>query len=499
MGSDAKVKTNRLPRIAVIGAGMSGILTAIKLQEDGITDFTVYEKADRLGGTWRENTYPGLSCDVPSHMYRYSFEPNPEWSYRFSPGSEIQAYFEAVAKKYNVESFIKFNSEITRAAYRGGKWHLQTSAEASAEDDGETVDVVDIIISAAGVLHHPVYPDIAGLDDFAGTVFHSARWNHDAPLDGKRIGIVGTGSTAVQITADIVSRVAHLSLFQRTAQWIFPQENPAFSEDEKNLFRSQPQAMDDLHASLTRLFADTFGRAVIGDKEQMKRVEDACLANLEDNVRDPGLKARLTPDYQAACKRLIVSDGFYDAIQQPNAELVTTPIDRVEAGGVRTRDGRLHELDVLVLATGFDGHSFMRPMDLIGKGGVDLKDVWAETTQAHRSISIPGFPNFFMLVGPNSPIGNFSLIDISERQLGYIMQLIELWRGGAVNEIAAKQDAADRFNAALKEAMKDTVWVTGCQSWYLDKNGNPAMWPFSFDRFCDDMAAPNLEEYELVS
>ncbi|MDA1097341.1 MAG: NAD(P)/FAD-dependent oxidoreductase [Proteobacteria bacterium] len=491
LNSDAGRTTRRSPRIAVIGGGMSGILTAIKLQAAGITDFTVYEKADRLGGTWRENTYPGLSCDVPSHMYRYSFAPNAEWSHRFSPGAEIQAYFESVAKQYNVESFVSFNSEITRAAYRDGKWHLEIG--------GEEIDVVDIVISATGVLHHPVYPDIAGLDDFAGAVFHSARWNHEAPLDGKRIGIVGTGSTAVQITADIVHRAKHLSLFQRTAQWIFPQENPAFSEQEKEVFRHQPQAMDDLHASLTRLFADTFGRAVIGDKAQMQRVEDACLANLEDNVRDPELKARLTPDYQAACKRLIVSDGFYEAIQQPNAELVTAPIERVEAAGLRTGDGRLHELDVLVLATGFDGHSFMRPMALIGKDGVDLKDVWAEATQAHRSIAIPGFPNFFMLVGPNSPIGNFSLIDISERQLGYIMQLIESWRSGAAREISARQDATDRFNAALKEAMKDTVWVTGCQSWYLDKNGNPAMWPFTFDRFCEDMAAPNLEEYDLVS
>ena len=489
--SQAENKSNRSPRIAVIGAGMSGILTAIKLREAGITDFTVYEKADRLGGTWRENTYPGLSCDVPSHMYRYSFEPNAEWSHRFSPGAEIQAYFEGVAKKYDVEDFIKYNSEITRARYENGKWHLERGKE--------TLDVVDIIVSAAGVLHHPVYPDIDGVDDFAGAVFHSARWDHSAPLEGKRIGIIGTGSTAVQITDDLIGKVSHLSLFQRTAQWIFPQENPAFSEQEKQVFRDQPQAMDDLHASLTRLFADTFGRAVIGDKEQMQRVEDTCRANLEDSVRDPELRAKLTPDYQAACKRLIISPGFYEAIQQPNAELVTDPIERVEAGGVRTKDGRLHELDVLVLATGFDGHSFMRPMDLIGRDGVDLKDVWAETTQAHRSISLPGFPNYFMLVGPNSPIGNFSLIDISERQLGYIMQLIELWRGGTVNEISARQDAADRFNASVKDAMGDTVWVTGCQSWYLDKHGNPAMWPFTFDKFCDDMSAPDLDEYELVS
>jgi len=483
--------TTRKPKVAIIGAGMSGILTAIKFQDAGITDFTIYEKAGRLGGTWRDNTYPGLSCDVPSHMYRYSFEPNAEWSHRFSPGAEILAYFEAVAKKFDVKRLIKFNREITEARYQNGNWHLKCGEQ--------ELDVVDIVISATGVLHHPVYPNFEGLNDFVGDVFHAARWNHDVPLNGRRIGIVGTGSTAVQITADLTNKVSHLSLFQRTAQWIFPQENPPFSEQEKDVFRKEPGAMDELHASLTRLFADTFGRAVIGDEFEMGRVEARCRENLENNVHDPELKAKLTPDYKAACKRLIISTGFYEAIQKPNAKLVTEPIEQVETGGVRTKDGHLHEMDVLVLATGFNGHSFMQPMDLIGRDGADLKDVWAESTQAHRSISMPEFPNFFMLVGPNSPIGNFSLIDISEKQLDYIMQLIEVWRLGQADEISAKRSAMEQFNSDIASAMGNTVWVTGCQSWYLDKNGNPAMWPFTYDRFCDDMKAPNLDEYDLVS
>ena len=483
--------TTRKPRVAIIGAGMSGILTAIKFKAAGITDFTIYEKADRLGGTWRDNTYPGLSCDVPSHMYRYSFEPNSEWSHRFAPGAEILAYFETVAKKYDVEHSIKYNQEITEACYQDGNWHLKCGEH--------ELDIVDIIISATGVLHHPVYPKFNGMNGFQGDVFHAARWDHDVPLDGRRIGIVGTGSTAVQITADLTTKVSHLSLFQRTAQWIFPLENPPFSEQEKDVFRNEPGVMDELYASLTRLLADTFGQAVIGDEYEIGRIEERCRENLENNVHDPELKVKLTPDYKAACKRLIISTGLYKAIQSPNAELVTEPILRVETGGVRTKDGRLHEIDVLVLATGFNGHSFMRPMDIIGRGGIQLKEIWAESTRAHRCISIPEFPNFFMLVGPNSPIGNFSLIDISEKQLDYIIQLIEIWRSGRVNEISPKRTAMERFNNDIEAAMGNTVWVTGCKSWYLDKNGNPAMWPFTYDRFCDDMKAPILEEYDLVS
>jgi len=476
-------------RFAVIGAGMSGILTGIKLQEAGFTDFTIYEKGDRLGGTWRDNTYPGLSCDVPSHLYCYSFEPNPDWSQRFSPGAEIWDYFAGVAKKYNVEPFIRLNTEITSTDYRDGKWHLSTG-------DGE-IDVVDIVICATGVLHHPVYPDIDGLDTFAGACFHSARWNHDVSLKGKRVGIIGTGSTAMQIVPAIVDDVAKVSLFQRTAQWVLPLPNPAYSEEEKDAFRRDPQKMVDLYHDWSERFQNAFARAVVGDEVQMKRIEEACEGNLNDNVKDPDLRARLTPNYKVACKRLIMSDAFYPAIQKPNAELVTDAIERIEPGGVRTADGQLHELDVLVLATGFDGHAFMRPMQITGENGLTLDEAWTDAAEAYRSIAIPGFPNFFTLVGPNSPIGNFSLIMISEMQLNYIFQLVELIRTGECQTVAPKASATRAFNDAIKEAMKGTVWVTGCKSWYLDKNGNPAMWPWTFDRFEAEMAKPDLNEFEL--
>ena len=478
-------------RFAIIGAGMSGILTAIKLKEKGQTNFTIYEKADRLGGTWRDNTYPGLSCDVPSQLYSYSFELNAEWTHRFSPGAEIWDYFNTVAEKYDVLPAIKFNKEIVRAEYHDGQWHLQCQ-------DGET-DTVDIVISATGVLRDPVFPNIDGLDSFSGAQFHSARWDHDVPLDGKRVGIIGNGSTGVQIVTALADRVAKLSMFQRTAQWVLPMPNPSYSDEEKAEWRQAPEKLRQSYDHWSLRFANTFARAVIGDNDELQRIADACQANLDDNVRDPDLKRRLTPDYKVACKRLIMSDVFYDAIQKPSAELVTDAIERIEPNGVRTSDGRLHELDVLVLATGFDGHKFMRPMALIGQNGLTLEEAWAENVEAYRSVALPGFPNFFTLVGPNSPIGNFSLIQISEMQLAYVMQLVDQVLTGACRAIAPRRDATDRFNADIRDAMKDTIWVSGCRSWYLDKNGNPAMWPWSFDRFKDEMAAPVLADFELTA
>ncbi|MCA0245509.1 MAG: NAD(P)/FAD-dependent oxidoreductase [Proteobacteria bacterium] len=478
-------------RFAIIGAGMSGILTAIKLKERGIEDFAIYEKAARLGGTWRDNTYPGLSCDVPSHVYAYSFELKGDWSHRFSPGAEIQGYFEGVARKYGLDPYFRFNSEIERAEYRDGRWHLAIK--------GGATDVVDFVIAATGVLHHPATPDIPGLGDFKGACFHSARWDHSTPLDGKRVGIIGTGSTAIQIVPALADRVSKLTLFQRTAQWVLPLANPPYSDDEKAMYLASPQSLQQSYDFWSARFVDTFARAVIGDQDELHRIEAACRTNLEENVRDPELRRRLTPNYRAACKRLIMSDTFYPAMQKPNVELVTDGIERIEASGVRTKDGTLHELDVLVLATGFDGHAFLRPIDVIGEGGLRLADAWAQANEAYRSVAMPGFPNFFMLVGPNSPIGNFSVILISELQLAYVLQLVGLVLDGKCHAVAPSQAATRRFNEALREAMKGTVWVTGCKSWYLDRNGNPALWPWSFDRFRAEMHAPDLADFDLVA
>lgn len=483
------MSTQRPLRFAIIGAGMSGILSGIKLREAGFDEFTIYEKADRVGGTWRENTYPGIACDVPSHLYSYSFEPNAEWSHRFAPGSEILAYFEGVARRRGVMERIRFGSEITRCSFERGRWQIETK-------DGAR-DEADVVIAATGVLHHPKWPDIEGLDRFEGALFHSARWDHSVPLDGRRVGVVGTGSTAIQITSAIARRVAKYALFQRTAQWIMPQENPSFSEAERAEFRRRPELLDAAHNDMATLFHVFSNGLVDMNSPQMAAIEAACRANLEQNVRDPVLREKLRPNYRAACKRLVMSPDFYDAIQQPGAEVVTDGIERVEEKGVRTRDGRLHELDVLVLATGFRVDRFLRPIDVTGRDGLRLETLWEKRPSAYLSISIPGFPNLFLLNGPNGPVGNFSLIEVAELQLGYVLQLANLLRTGRCREISPSEQATQTLEAERTEAARGTIWGSGCRSWYLDDRGVPMSWPWTFDRFREEMAAPKLEAFEL--
>jgi len=490
VGQESWARAGRTPRIAIIGAGMSGIAAVIKLRRAGYTDLTVYEKADRVGGTWRENTYVGIACDVPSHLYSYSFAPNSEWSHRFSPGSEIQAYFENVARQYDVDSRIEYGQEIKRCVFEGGRWKIEMSD--GSRDEG------DFVIAATGVLHHPSYPGFEGLDSFEGAVFHSSRWDHELPLAGTRVGVVGTGSSAIQIVSALVDEVAELTLFQRTAQWITPIENPAYSGDDKAEFREHPEAMAEIRAKTSRMFTEGFANVLVDAKSPvMQAIHDTCVANLENSVKDPVLKEKLRPTYRAACKRLIMSETFYDAIQRPNAKLVTEAIERIEKSGVRTEDGRLHELDVLVLATGFGVDRFVRPMQVIGRDGAALDDAWKDGPFAYMAISVPDFPNFFMLNGPNSPVGNFSLIDVAELQFGYIMQLIQEVLDGRCREISASRDATDRFEDKRVEAAKKTVWMTGCRSWYLDDRGIPAVWPWTFDRLRDELAKPRLGDYEL--
>ncbi|WP_315837665.1 NAD(P)/FAD-dependent oxidoreductase [Bradyrhizobium prioriisuperbiae] len=476
-------------RVAIIGAGVSGIAAAIKMRKIGIDDVVLFEKARDLGGTWRDNSYPGLQCDVPSHLYRFSFAPNPDWSHFFSPGSEIHAYLKNVARDHDVIPLIRYGQEVKRLAYTSGSWRIETSVG----DQGE----FDVVIAATGILHHPVYPDIAGVKDFEGVAFHSSRWDHGVSLKGKRVGIIGTGSTAVQILPAIVDEAAKVLLFQRTAQWILPQPNIPISEEERSKFRAEPQLLQAQYDGVAQIINNVYGAALAGENAEFyNSIAQRCRDNLA-TVRDPDLRARLTPNYKAGCKRLIVSDLFYPAIQRESAELVTTAIDRIEANGIRTSDGVLHELGLMVFATGFNPHQLFRPMQVIGRDGRSLNETWADGNEAYRGVSVPGFPNFFTLGGPNSPIGNFSFIMTAERQLDYVLQLMDKLRSGEAREISAKAEPTAAYNASVKEKMAGSIWASGCKSWYIDKNGNVASYPWSYEVFERDMRAPVLEDFEI--
>lgn len=470
---------------------MSGILAGVKLQEAGLA-FTIYEKADKVGGTWRENTYPGIACDVPSHIYSYSFELNPDWSQFTAPGGEVQQYFEKVADKYGLGPHIRFGDAVTGSAWSDSDrtWTVTTAS-------GHT-NTVDFLIGATGILHHPKRPDIEGADTFEGDLWHSAQWNHDVAVEGKKVALIGTGSSGVQITGALAGVASELHVFQRTAQWVVPVEQIEYTDDEKEAFRTDADLLANTHRELSDAFNDGFATGILdADSQWVSDLEMRANESL-DTIADSELKAKLTPNYRAGCKRLVVSHNWYDAIQHPDVNLVTDNIQAIEPAGVRTTDGVLHEVDIIVLATGFHVDAFMRPMDISGRNGLMLDDVWSERPTAYLAVTIPDFPNFFMLNGPNSPVGNFSLIQTAEMQMSYLMQLVQLVRSGQMGFVNVTEGAAEAFDAERVEAAKNTVWATGCMSWYLDDRGIPFAWPFPFSRFRDEMNEPKLGAYEAA-
>ncbi len=483
-------KQKRNPSVIIIGAGMTGMLMMIKLREQGITDLTVIEKKHTVGGTWRENTYPGVACDIPAHMYTYSFEPNPEWSHRFARGDEIQAYFEKVSRKYGLQDCIHFNETVSSSHYEAGRWKVKTDCNKEYE--------ADFLLSATGILHHPAKPDIKGMASFTGAQFHTAEWDHSVDLKNQRIGVIGTGSTACQAIPELVKVASKVAVFQRTPQWIVNVPDRNYSEQHKERCRKDPSLLHRLRRWYTRGVEHIFSKAVTGHKIQHMLVSLFCHLNLWRSVKDPELRQKLRPDYKVGCKRLIANGTFYEAIQKPNADLVTEGIEAIEPGGIRTKDGHLHELDVIVYSTGFHPFNFMRPMDMKGKNGVSIDEVWCNKVQAYRSLFIPQFPNFFLMLGPNTPIGNFSVIAMSEVQCGYVLQVIEAWRDAQFDEIDVKPEAMARFNAYLKKGMSKTVWVGGCQSWYLDKDGDPAMWPYTWRQWVEEMSRPEFADFQLA-
>ncbi len=481
-------QTQSTASVGIIGAGMSGMLMAIKLLREGKTNFKVFEKAKKVGGVWRENRYPGVACDVASFAYCYEFEPKADWSRRFSEGAEIQEYFEGVAKKYELDKYVEFETVVSSAKFTDdNKWLLTT-------DKGESHHF-DILVDATGPLNKKMYPKIEGFDTFAGKVMHTADWDDDFDYTGKRVGILGSGSSGVQATAPIAEKAGHLTKFIRTPQWIMPSPNPYYGEFARFLKRKVP-----LIGTATRKFYDwvgeMFGRASLYDGWQRRGVTWAVNNNLK-GIKDPELREKMRPDFQPMCRRMIVSENYYPALQRDNVHVERQGIERIEEKGIRTKDGQLHELDLLVLATGFLPNQW-GVADITGPNGVKLSDIWKdEANRNYRSITVPGLPNFFVLIGTNSPITNLSLIDIADIGVDYVLKSMKRIEAGEFTTMAPKQEAASKFGADLASSFDGTAWVSGCTGWYTEGSELPQTWPWAPKVFKDKLAEPELADYDL--
>lgn len=475
------------PRICIVGAGMSGILMGIKLLEAGIDNFVIFEKTNAVSGTWQQNRYPGVACDVASFTYCYSFEPNLDWSHRFSPGPEIRAYFEKVVEKYEVRPFIRFNTEVTKAVFEGTQWRVSSS-------DGKE-ELFDVYVAATGPLNNPNYPDIKGLSDFQGTSCHTAEWSDDYDYSGKRVGIIGTGSSSVQSIEPLSAKAEHLTIFQRTPQWVIKTDNVKYSPLAIKLKHIFP-----LLGQLTRWFyswiGDQFGLAALQDGFRRKLVFKGCY-NALATVKDDELREKLTPDYLPMCRRMIMSGTFHDAVQQPNVLLETTAIDCVTPNGVRMVNGTEYQLDFLILATGFF-FNMQNVKQVIGLDGLSLADYWKDGIKNYRSITVPGFPNYFMLIGPSSPITNLSLIEIAEIGVDYVMQCVQKIRNKELIAISPKRVVTEAYTENLRNAFGDTIWTSGCTSWYLDSEGVPATYPGPPSEYRKELTVINLNEFNVI-
>ena len=477
--------------VAIIGAGMAGMLAAIELRKQGYKNLVLFEKADNVGGTWRENSYPGLTCDVPAHHYTYSFARNPNWSQTYASGPEIQKYFESIYESHNLGECIQFNSEVSKLAFDGEYWTLDFLEQEAV--------IAKVVIAATGVLHHPKIPTLTGQHAFQGRQFHSAKWDNNLPLENLRMGVVGNGSSGIQIVSALAKEAKEVFHFQRTAQWMMPLENPSFSNEQKLAFKDPELLAQAMDLEGYAAAVDRYSHALIDmNSEAAHEMAMYCQMNL-DRVIDPELKKLLTPDHKPLCKRLIWSSDYYDAIQKPNAHLITDSISYINQTGIVT-DAETIDLDVIVYATGFDTSMFMRPINILGLNGITLEDYWKEYPKAYYSIAMPNFPNLFMLNGPNGPVGNFSLIDIAEHQMHYIAQLTKLLFQGQVKYMHPKIDATEKYEIARETAAKKTVWyLGGCNSWYLNSAGIPASWPWTYGRFVEAMQKPALDDFEVVS
>ncbi len=470
---DAPSKEDGILDVAIIGAGFGGLAMAIALKKAGRTAFRVFEKASDLGGTWLFNRYPGIACDVPSFLYSFSFAQNPDWSRCYSSGDEIWRYMKRVADDHGLHPYLHFNVPVTRAQYDEAArlWQVTLGT-------GETV-LTRALVTGTGALHVPSLPDINGLDTFAGAKFHSAEWHEDFDPAGKTVAVIGTGASAIQIVPSIAGKAHQVYLFQRTPAWVVPRFDRPTSAMTKALFRHLP-LLQRLYRTLVYTRMELRAIAFTVWPSLMKQLEKPARAYLDAAIQDPGLRAALTPNYTIGCKRVLVSDDFYPAMNRENVALITARIERIEREAIVTADGVRLTVDAIVTATGFRVTEWIPGVQLIGRDGRDLTREWhkAGAARAYYGITAEGFPNLFMLLGPNTGLGHNSIIFMIEAQTRYIMRCLKwLWAGEAESvEVCAEVQRT--FNEWLNARMQRTVWLTGCKSWYLNPDGtNSTIWP----------------------
>lgn len=464
--------------IAIIGAGISGMCMAINLKKAGITSFKIFEKSDSLGGTWHYNTYPGCGCDVPSFLYSFSFEMKNDWTLNFTKQPEILQYLEDCADKYGIREYIQFNTAITGAFFKPteNNWHIDTAS-------GETFKA-KVLISACGQLNQPKIPNFPGLETFQGTQFHSARWNHQHDLNGKTVAVIGTGASAIQFVPEIAEKVKKLLVFQRSANWVFPKIDRNFTKAEYWILKTIPFVAK-LYRWLIYLFYEFFVVTLTIQKEgAIGKLVRAFLNFLIDRqVKNEELKSQLKPDFPVGCKRVNVSSDYYQTLQHPNVELVTSPIKIVNPTSLVSEEGREYPIDTLIFATGFDTR-FLSSLKIVGLNNQILADRWQDGAEAYKGIMVPGFPNFFMLYGPNTNTGSQSIIFMVECQVRYIMSCWKLIQKNALQQLDVKSDINSQFNQKLQVQAAKTVWNNNCTNWYKTESGKIVNnWPLSTVRY----------------
>ncbi|KEZ76629.1 flavin-containing monooxygenase [Salinisphaera hydrothermalis] len=458
--------------IAIVGAGFSGLGMAIQLKEAGVENFTLIERGDEVGGTWRDNHYPGAACDVASHLYSFSFEQNPNWSRAFGQQPEIFDYIKRVAAKYDLYRHIRFNTAIREARFDedAGIWHATT-------DGGEEI-TARVMISAVGALSDPAYPKIEGLEHFRGKLMHTAQWDDDYDLTGKRVAVIGSGASAIQVVPEIQKQAGQMTVFQRTPSWIMPKPDRPIPEKEQSEYRESPFKLSKRRYRIYWM-SELFAPFIISDRPFFKkRAAQIAKSHIRKQVADPALRETVTPDYAIGCKRILISNDWYPAIQADNAELIADGPARITEHSIITKDGREIEVDAIVCATGFKVPSRAAPFPVKGLGGNDLNAAWADGAEAYKGVTVSGFPNLFFLMGPNTGPSHTSVLAFTEMQMEYIAKAIGHMARHDLKWMTVKKSVQDRFNRGIQKRMKHTSWTSGCNSWYLTDSGkNTTLYP----------------------